>query len=139
MSETISREAVERVKAKTPPSVHPQVERAAERVRVASAPARVPGMRDHRTDVTMDDIEGGHGKLARIMEQVTPEALARRKQEIAGLTLEEALAGEVRGGSRVAGYRDTEFARAFWSDRETPPDPPSPPDPPERPPLERVH
>lgn len=131
---SIPREAVERVKAKTPVAVHPAVEAAAERVPAAPVGGRGQGVQDRKVEITMDDIEGGQDQFERVLADTTPEALERRKEQIAGLTLEEAMSGEVRGGPRVAGYRDTPFSREFWGDREAP-KPPKPPDPPERPPL----
>ena len=135
----VSREAVERVQAAVPACLGAKVAQLAEAAGRRSVAPRSGGIVDRQTTVTMDDIEGGQASFDRVLQETTPEALAERKEQIAGLTLQEALAGEVRGGSRVAGYRDTEFARAFWSDQETPSDPPSPPDPPERPPLEKAH
>ena len=138
----VSREAVERVQAAVPACLGAKVAELAEGAGRRSVAPRSGGIVDHQTTVTMDDIDGGQARFERVLQETTPEALAERKEQIAGLTLQEALDGQTRGGPRVAGYRDTPMAREYWRSREQPPpddEPEDEDDPNTGLPMEQVH
>jgi len=116
----VSQAAVERVRARVPASLHGTVAAAAERAeRMPEAPAKPKGLVDCEERVTLDDIEGGRDQFAQVLRDTTPEALQKRKEQMAGLTPQEVAAGERRGSAiRVAGYRDTKFSREYWESRQ---------------------
>ena len=102
----ITREAVERVRARVPAELHARVERVAQERTGRPSASRPPGgITQHQDTVTLDDIPHGREMFERVLADTTPQALARKKRQMAG-------------GPRVAGYRDTEFSRAFWEDRQ---------------------